>query len=261
VGACIDLACLFYRVHSLKLLGLTLVFAGPVTLLIYGLTATTDFGWFWAGVAFFFLTPFLGAAVVAGAGHWAFGEPFTIPRALAAVWKRFWSLAYLLILTRLALALLGVMCWGLPFIPLATRYGFLPELVILEQLRGRRTERRIGEIMSHTFWSATGRYVVIGLFAMAVFISVFTVIDLGSGVLLGFPIFLGRLSSLFGEEVFYVMFFDPLVVSALSATAWLVYPLARLAWFFCYLDARIRKEGWDVELAFRIEAQKLQTAP
>jgi hypothetical protein len=57
------------------------------------------------------------------------------------------------------------------------------------------------------------------------------------------------------------MFFDPLVVSALSATAWLVYPLARLAWFFCYLDARIRKEGWDVELAFRIEAGRLQTVP
>jgi hypothetical protein len=50
------------------------------------------------------------------------------------------------------------------------------------------------------------------------------------------------------------------VVSALSATAWLVYPLARLAWFFCYLDARIRKEGWDVELAFRIEAGRLQPA-
>jgi hypothetical protein len=159
------------------------------------------------------------------------------------------------------LALLGVMCWGLPFVPLATRYGFLPELVILEQLRGRRIEKRIGEIMRHTFWSATGRYVVIGLFATAVFISVFTVIDLGSGVLLGIPIFFGRLSSLFGEEVFYVMFFDPLVVSTLSATAWLVYPLARLAWFFCYIDARIRKEGWDVELSFRIEAQKLQTAP
>jgi hypothetical protein len=261
VGACIDLACLFYRVYSLKVLGLTFVFLAPVMLMVYWLTATTDFGWFWAGMAFFFLTPFLGAAVVAGAGHWAFGDPFTIPRSLAALWKRFWSLLYLLVLTRLALALTGAMCWGLPFLPLATRYGFIPEIVILEQLRGRRIEKRVGEIMMHTFLPAMGRYAVIGLFAAAVWVSVFTLIDLGSGVLLGIPIFFGRLSSLFAEEMFYLMFFDPLVVSVLSATAWLVYPLARLAWFFCYLDARIRKEGWDVELAFRIEAGRLQTVP
>jgi hypothetical protein len=259
VGACIDLACLFYRVHSLKLLGLTLVFGGPVTLIVYWLTSTTEWGWFWAGATFFFLTPFLGAAVVAGAGHWAFGDPFTVPRSLAALWKRLWSLSSLLILTRLALALISFMCWGFPFIPLATRYGFIPEIVVLEQLRGRRIEARTNEIMRHTFWAAAGRYLVIGLFAAAAWISIFTVIDLGSTVLLGIPIFFGRLS-FFGQEIFYLMFYDPLVVSTASATAWLVYPLARLAWFFCYLDARIRKEGWDVELAFRIEAGRLQTA-
>ena len=51
--------------------------------------------------------------------------------------------------------------------------------------------------------------------------------------------------------------YDPLLVVALASTWWLVYPLARLAWFFCYLDARIRKEGWDVEIAFRVEARRI----
>jgi hypothetical protein len=46
-------------------------------------------------------------------------------------------------------------------------------------------------------------------------------------------------------------------VVALASTWWLVYPLARLAWFFCYLDARIRREGWDVEIAFRVEARRI----
>jgi hypothetical protein len=259
VGACIDLACLFYRVHSLKILGLTLVFVVPITLCVYGLTATTDFGWFWAGVLFFFVSPFLGAAVVAGAGHWAFGDPFTIFSSLKTMMSRLWSLLYLLTLTRLAIAAACLMCWGLPFVPLATRYGFLPEVVLLEQLRGARIGKRIGEIMKQAFWAATGRYWVIGWFAAAVFVSVFTLIDLGSGTLLGIPILFGRVSSFYAEEMFYLMFFDPLVVSTLSATAWLVYPLARLAWFFCYLDARIRKEGWDVELTFRIEAGRLRT--
>ncbi len=56
-----------------------------------------------------------------------------------------------------------------------------------------------------------------------------------------------------------MLFYDPLVVATLCGTLWLVYPIARLAWFFCYLDARIRKEGWDVELAFRIEGRRLQS--
>jgi hypothetical protein len=54
--------------------------------------------------------------------------------------------------------------------------------------------------------------------------------------------------------------YDPLLVGALSATWWLVYPLARLAWFFCYLDLRVRKEGWDVEIELRVEARRLLNA-
>jgi len=259
VGGCIDLACLFYRVHALKLIGLTLVFGAPAVLLSRQLTATTELGWLWAGLIFFFGSPFLGSAVVAGAGHWAFGDPFTVTGAIRDMLKRAWSLLYLLVLSRIALAATAVMCWGLPFVPLATRYGFVPEIVLLEQLRGARIGRRVGDIMRHTFWAAAGRYLAIGMFSVAVFLSIFAVLDLGSGVLFGFPILLGRGSSFFADEIFYLLFYDPLVIATLSATAWLVYPLARLAWFFCYLDARIRQEGWDVELAFRIEAQRLET--
>ena len=48
------------------------------------------------------------------------------------------------------------------------------------------------------------------------------------------------------NDILNLLAYDPLLVGTLSATWWLVYPLARLAWFFCYLDARVRKEGWDV---------------
>ena len=52
--------------------------------------------------------------------------------------------------------------------------------------------------------------------------------------------------------------FDPLVTTVIHALLWAFYPLIRIAWFFCYLDVRIQKEGWDVELDFRIEAQRLE---
>lgn len=260
VGACIDLAGLFYRTHFAKLIGLTLLFGGPVTIFIYRGAATTDFGWLWAGAAFFFLSPFLGAAIVAGAGHWVFGDPFSISTSLKAVGRRLGSLLFLLGITRFILAVTGIMCWGLVFLPLATRYGFVPEVVLLEELRGPRIGKRIGELMSRSFLPAMGRYFVICSFTAGLWLSVFTIIDLGSGVLLGFPILIGRASIHFADEIFYLLLYDPLVVATMSATLWLVYPIARLAWFFCYLDARIRKEGWDVELAFRIEAQRLQGA-
>jgi len=258
VGACIDLACLFYRTHAAKIVGLTLLFVTPVTAVTYYVTVSSNVGWLWSGVMFFFFSTFLGAAIVAGAGHWVFGEPFTIVGTLKTVAGRFWSLLYFLLLSRVIVGGTGLTCWGVFVVPLGTYYGFLQEITLLEQLRGRRLGKRIREIMSHTFWTAMGRYTVILLFATAVSISMFTVIDIGSGTLLGYPIVLGRASAFFAEEIFYLLLWDPLVVTTVSATLWFVYPLARLAWFFCYIDARIRKEGWDVELEFRVEAHRLQ---
>ncbi len=260
VGGCIDLAILFCRAHVGKVIGLTLCFAAPVTLAAYGLTAVTDSGWFWSALAVFFLSPFLGAALVAGAGRWVFGDPFSVAAALRITASRPWSLLYSLTLKRVGIGLSLFLCWGLPSFPLATRFGFLPEVILLEQLRGSRIGGRLGELMKRTFWDATGRFTAITFFAIAVFLSVFASIDIGSGTLLGYPIFFGRISSsFFFEEAVNLLFYDPLVVATLCGTLWLVYPLARLAWFFCYLDARIRKEGWDVELAFRIEARRLQS--
>jgi hypothetical protein len=44
----------------------------------------------------------------------------------------------------------------------------------------------------------------------------------------------------------------------LVSVLWIVYPVIRLAWMFCYLDVRIRKEGWDLEIDFRVEARRLE---
>jgi hypothetical protein len=38
----------------------------------------------------------------------------------------------------------------------------------------------------------------------------------------------------------------------------LAVPFMTIVWFFVYLDVRIRKEGWDLEIAFRSRAAKLE---
>jgi hypothetical protein len=257
VGAAIDLAILFYRKHALKLLALSLLFgAGPVA--VAGWRATRGDGWIWALALFFFGSAFLGAAVVAGAGHHVFGDEFTLRNTLRHFGRNIGSLLFWLPLARVVIGALGAMCWGLLFVPLAGRYGFLSEVLVLEQLRGMRIGKRLEEILKSNHVEACGRYLAIASFALLVSIVLFLFVDLGSQVLFGVPIFVAKVSwAVAYEDVMNLLSYDPLLVIALASTWWLVYPLARLAWFFCYLDARIRKEGWDVEIAFRVEARRI----
>ena len=260
VGECIDLAVLFYRRHATKLLALSLLF-GAIPVAAGVVLASSGTGWLWSGLAFVFVSPFLGAAVVAGAGHHVFGEEFTIRTALRHMRARLGTLALLLPASRIAYGAVSVMCWGLLTVPVATRYGFLSEVVILEQLKGYRIAKRCDEILRDMYLEACVRYTAIVAFAFGVSLTLFILIDLGSQVLFGIPVFAAKVSwAVAVDDILNLLAYDPLLVGALSATWWLVYPLARLAWFFCYLDARVRKEGWDVEIALRVEARRLSHA-
>ena len=114
--------------------------------------------------------------------------------------------------------------------------------------------------------AAFGACFTIGFFGAIAVLSLFVLADKGVEFFLGVPIFWGRVSSdvpaaVLFQEALNLIRYDPLAITAFHATLWLVYPVARLAWFFCYLDVRIRKECWDVELDFRIEAQRLESLP
>jgi hypothetical protein len=50
---------------------------------------------------------------------------------------------------------------------------------------------------------------------------------------------------------------DPRCLTVFAAAVMLVYPIVRLAWFFCYIDLRVRRDCWDMELLFRQEARRL----
>jgi hypothetical protein len=260
VGECIDLAVLFYRRHASKLLTMSLLFGGvPVAAGVVASRGGT--GWLWSGVSFFLVSPFLGASVIAGAGHHVFGEDFTVGNALRQVSSRLVTLLVALPAARLAVAAVSLTCWGVLTVPVAARYGFLSEVVILEQLERYRIAKRCEEILRDVWVEACGRYAAIAGFAFGLSIVLFLLFDLGSRALFGIPVFVAKISwAVAADDVVNLLAYDPLVVGVLSATCWLVYPLARLAWFFCYLDARVRKEGWDVEIALRVEARRLQHA-
>ena len=262
VGACIDLACLFYRVHFRAILLLTLFFAGPVCVFNYWWLETRGGHMAFSFALFYWISPYLGSILVAAAGQRVFGDPFVVRRALQAFAGRSAFLLVWLFGLRLAI-LLGALAFILPGFLLAAASGFFSEVLLLEQVGRGRVGRRLAELVRGGALELTLRLAVIVLFFGAVVVMLFLLADAASGFFFGFPLFAGRLPEgidWFAGEVSYLLFEDPRTLTALLALMWFVYPLARLAWFFCYLDVRIRKELWDVELDFRIEARRLEAA-
>jgi hypothetical protein len=49
-------------------------------------------------------------------------------------------------------------------------------------------------------------------------------------------------------------------LAVLTGVILFVYPIARFAWFFCYIDLRVRGDFWDLELRFEKEVERLREA-
>jgi hypothetical protein len=260
IGACIDLSVLLAGHYWRQLLGLTLWFAVPSCALTYWLASFLDAA-LWCGLLLFFgISPFLGAAIVIGIGHRAFGDPFTVMATLRAMLPHFVRLGCLLLLVRIAVGVMGLMCL-VPAVFPAAYYGFVTEIFLLEQTWGNKLMRRNAELMRGVFFDLALRFVLIVLFFGCLAIALFALLDLALRTFLGVQVLAERVTmEFFIEDLSYLLFHDPRVVTLLCCSLWLVYPLGRLAWFLCYLDDRIRKEAWDVELDFRIEAQRLTRA-
>lgn len=259
VGGCLDLAIVFVREHLLSVLLLLACFAVPSVILTWWLVARHEWTLFACIVLFAIECPFFGTALVAAAGHRVFGEKFSVITGLRSLASRFLLLLVLVLLARIATAV-GLLIFLFPGYMLATRYGFLAEILLLERCPAKRYESRLNDLMNSTFSNLLGRLVMIVVFFGACTLSLFMLVDLASGTLLGLPILAGRVSSLAYviEEVITLLTLDPRVATVLISVMWLVYPVTRLAWMFCYFDVRIRKEGWDVDIDFRVEAKRLE---
>lgn len=259
VGNCIDLAIVFLRQHFWGVTLLVGFFAVPSIVLTWWLTARADWRLFGCLLLFALESPFCGSALVAAAGPRVFGEEFSPLKGLRALRRRLGIFLWILPLVRL-LSIGALWILVIPGYMIATRYGFLAEILLLENCPFKDYETRLSDLMNETYMALVGRLVTIVLFFAISVGSLFVLVDLTSGMLLGLPIFYGRISSLayFQDEVFTLLTLDPRVATVLVAVCWLVYPVTRLAWMFCYLDVRIRKEGWDVEIDFRVEARRLE---
>ena len=241
----IDLATLFYRTHLRVIFGVLAVLGIPIVAIACGVHYLTDQAWL-AILLFWLMLPLPAGAVVLTASRIVFGTHLTVGRAL----KLYGPLWAGLFFRRLGQNLLTLLL--MPVIAgfaLRLRWAFTPMIVLLERLSGRPLAlRRVG-LNRRGGASSFGMDLLVSMVCTTLVLSVTIVLELICTDFLS----LWPGGGLFSLEVFD----DPVRLGLWMLAALLVSPIAHLSWFFFYINARIRGEGWDLELGLKAAAARV----
>jgi hypothetical protein len=235
----VDLAFVFYRTHLRVLGGVALALGVPLIAAAAALHWAT--GRWWIAALFFWLTLSLpSGAVTLAASRIVFGTRLTVGRALAQ-YGPLWAGLFFRRLKQQILTLLL-----LPFVvgyTLRLKWGFTPMIVLLERLAGRAlATRRVG-LRRRGGTGGFGLETALAIFMTAALLGLAIIFEL---------VAVDFLSILPDGALFTLQVFDePLRLSLWLLAALVASPLATLSWFFLYLNARIRGEGWDIELGLK----------
>lgn len=214
-------------------------------LLLWGL----KLHWAWSMLLTVALAPAFSLPMVATAGHLVFSDSVRFGTVARAVLSRTPQFLALFLLGR-ALTALGLAALVFPGLYVWRNGWFLAPIVVLERSsaaaslrRGRRFALGYqGRVIGNAFHTL---FMLLYLTAAAASLLHFLLVRVFGITFTA----LAQLPALDG----YV----PLLVLCGFA---LVAPLLTLAWFFVYMDIRIRKEGWDLEIAFRRRAAQMERA-
>ena len=166
-----------------------------------------------------------------------------------------WRLAALLVLTII------------PGIWLALRTGFALEQACLSRLDPALHRGEVKSLLKEEMGELFGRATWMAQYSLMLWIVVLISVDAASSLIFRTPIFLGRLGDLppgaeardYLAQIWQLLVYDPRVLATLTAAALFVYPINRLAWFFCYIDIRVRRDCWDLELQLAQETERLES--
>jgi len=257
LGGAIDLAGIIFRLHFRRLFGMTCLFAIPCTLLVVW-SAQAEFGLLVSLSLYFFLSPILGALIVAALGPWIFGEPISLETAAGTIKRRFGPLLLHVIIWRFV-ALFSWSTFALPGLFASAFESFVPETIVLEEQTTNGVVGRIRELGSGRWFDLIGRRFALSFYHVGLVVSVFLLAELISSAVFGYPLAFARaVGSAWSEELLDAFFFDAIVLGVMTFLTWILYPITRIAIFLSYLDIRIRQEAWDIELDFRQRLLELE---
>ncbi len=219
---------------------------------------------FWMMTLVFLQTPIAGVLTTYMLGQAIFEKQPTLRSAVREVRSMFWPLLWTLGVKRLAIPAMIVvaMQWKqdahvffdfvmpISFILVAalirSNRPFIPEMILLERCPIRSKDanaitlkRRSKALHSPMASDLGGRFLTVSLTLTALLACVFFALVWTRGIALGD----------WSADMFAMLVFFPL-------SLWLIASLSVVVRLLGYLDARIRLEGWEVELAIRAEAYR-----
>jgi hypothetical protein len=253
IGEMLDTAIKLYRQHWKTFMGLVALILVPYlflqAFLTRGAVPTNIFnpqpisiedesavrtaaivGGIFSGVLVLFVEPFLRGAVGKAAAEVYRGEsPEFQPMYRFAV-RRFHSLLWVSLLTGLAV-FGGLLLLIVPGVLFFVRFSFGTVVVVVEDERGRRAMGRSWRLARGKFWKILGTLVLAGILTSLV-----------AGIL-QLPLTLA--SYTMGRSGWILR------AIAVSAASIVTRPFSALVGVLLYFDARIRKEGMDIDVTAR----------
>lgn len=246
-----DLAIRYFRATMRDFAKLYVVFTLLITGGIVGPAIVFDLSFELQATLAVLIVPFYERVVTVFAGRHLFANPTSISAAIGLVLKRFafLSIHALVVLAPILMILLSddegtmaafgimlAMAWGLFVVP---THMHVTEVVLLEQLPAGRAMKRARILLHNSFGRALGSFVFSGVVRACVVAMVY----FGLNFLVGFVLQFESASEHLGP---YFAVFGYVLAS----------PYVALARLFDYVDARTRREGWDIQVRFNAIAQK-----
>lgn len=283
---CLDLAIMFYGRFLIPILKLWALFALPACTLVYLLSYYFLLDIRVAITIAYFTTSPLGVLLTWNTALFTFGNsqgfgslrrqfrPHLIPLMIRCLFDRalFFIGPALILFSENMLIFLGFIFLFFPGIWLTMRNGFRVEQSSLRYAgiasqEGTSHDHRTKDLVSHDFSTLFFRGFWTFLFCYILTLVLFLTFDYLSYTLLEFPILIGQIPYVFDADaidqslsnIILLMTSDPRVLTVLTGFILLVYPIGRLAWFFTYIDLRVRLDCWDMELRMAEVSQKLNT--
>lgn len=267
IGNCLDVALVFVGRHLALFLQILAWHAVPACLMVYVGSRYTNYGWFWCGFSLAMLTIPLGTALVSAAVRIAVGQSCSALTAIMTAWRSTGLTMFILLILRpvqFCLIFAGL----LPGAALSIYTSFHAESRLFSRWRAGTHDHRVGDLVKAEFGDLLIRSLGVTLFGLCFWGLLTLTVDAAMMLLLGVSPCIGRLFEavrnpwgLDDWEASWSAFWtfvttDALALTTVTATAMISYAVCRLAWFFAYVDLRIRRDCWDVEVALAEEAQR-----
>lgn len=270
IGSCLDLAFRFSSEYLSRFLGLWVSIAGPAMLITYVVAANSSWGWLAAILTVGWLSPWLAGLLLTQAISVAFSEPLT----LRQIYYRAWWLNAGTLLARMGIrsVQLALLVTVIPSFLFLIYTGFQWESRLMKGLRKRQHDHRTQDLVQQEFSDLSLRAGACVACGAVLWLVLTMTVDGLCMLLFGVSPVFGVIAEAADDPWGYLdpgvlmlnmataVITHPVLLSTLVGTALLTYAWLRLAWFFSYVDLRIREDCWDLELALADEARRWEPA-